>query len=219
MSPPPETSDPWKVLGQWFPDLNDETWEKLQVYTELLREWNDKINLVSRKDTDRLETKHLAHCLTITKFLRLMPKARLLDVGTGGGLPGIPLAICFPQARFTLLDSIAKKVMVVEDMVQRLGLSNVEVKRGRVEELPKKKSYDFVIGRAVTALPTFFGWVHDKIAKGASHSPANGILYLKGGDYSEELQTSGLHPAKIWNLDELLPQAELEEKYLIHFKI
>ena len=219
MNPPPETSDPWKVLGQWFPDLNDETWEKLQVYTELLREWNDKINLVSRKDTDRLETKHLAHCLTITKFLRLMPKARLLDVGTGGGLPGIPLAICFPQARFTLLDSIGKKVRVVEDMVQRLGLSNVEVKRGRVEELPKKKSYDFAIGRAVTALPTFFGWVHDKIAKGARHSPENGILYLKGGDYNEELQTSGLHSAKIWNLDELLPQAELGEKYLIHIKI
>jgi len=214
-----DTPEPWETLGEWFPDLDPENWKKLQHYIDLLREWNAKINLVSRKDTDRLETKHLAHCLTLTKFLRLMPKARLLDVGTGGGLPGIPLAICYPQARFTLLDSIAKKVMVVEDMVQRLGLSNVEVKRGRVEELPKKKSYDFVIGRAVTALPTFFNWVQDKIAKGARHSPANGILYLKGGDYSEELQTSGLHPAKIWNLDELLPQAELGEKYLIHFKI
>ncbi|OUW40098.1 MAG: 16S rRNA (guanine(527)-N(7))-methyltransferase RsmG, partial [Verrucomicrobia bacterium TMED175] len=146
--------DPWDILQKWFPDLEQETWTKLIEYTSLLREWNAKINLVSRKDTDRLEIKHLAHCLTITKFLRLMPKARLLDVGTGGGLPGIPLAICYPQARFTLMDSIGKKVMVVEDIVNRLGLQNAEVIRGRVEELPKKKSYDFVIGRAVTALPT-----------------------------------------------------------------
>ena len=211
--------DPWDILQKWFPDLEQETWTKLIEYTSLLREWNAKINLVSRKDTDRLEIKHLAHCLTITKFLRLIPKARLLDVGTGGGLPGIPLAICYPEARFTLMDSIGKKVMVVEDMVKRLDLQNAEVIRGRVEELPKKKSYDFVIGRAVTALPTFFGWVQNKIAKGAKHSPANGILYLKGGDYTEELNSSGLHPAKIWNLDELLPEAELGEKFLIHFKI
>ena len=211
--------DPWDTLRKWFPDLEEETWNKLKDYTSLLREWNAKINLVSRKDTDRLEIKHLAHCLTITKFLRLMPKARLLDVGTGGGLPGIPLAICYPEARFTLMDSIGKKVMVVEDMLKRLDLQNAEVIRARVEELPKKKSYDFVIGRAVTALPTFFGWVQNKIAKGAKHSPANGILYLKGGDYTEELNSSGLHPAKIWNLDELLPEAELGEKFLIHFKI
>ena len=211
--------DSWETLKKWFPDIEQETWEKLHEYTSLLREWNAKINLVSRKDTDRLEVKHLAHCLTITKFLRLMPKARLLDVGTGGGLPGIPLAICYPEARFTLMDSIGKKVMVVEDMVNQLSLQNAEVIRGRVEELPKKKSYDFVIGRAVTALPTFFGWVQNKIAKGAKHSPANGILYLKGGDYTEELNSSGLHPAKIWNLDKLLPEAELGEKFLIHFKI
>ena len=211
--------DPWDTLCKWFPDLKQESWTKLNQYTSILREWNAKINLVSRKDTDRIEIKHLAHCLTITKFLRLMPKARLLDVGTGGGLPGIPLAICYPEARFTLMDSIGKKVMVVEDMVKRLDLHNAEVIRGRVEELPKKKSYDFVIGRAVTALPTFFGWVQNKIAKGAKHSPANGILYLKGGDYTQELNNSGLYPAKIWNLDELLSEAEFGEKFLIHFKI
>ena len=213
------SQDPWETLRNWFPDLEEGKWVRLQEYCELLREWNAKINLVSRKDTDRLETKHLAHCLTITQFLRLMPKARLLDVGTGGGLPGIPLAICYPQAHFTLIDSIGKKVMVVEDMIQKLGLNNIEVRRGRVEELPRKRRYDFVIGRAVTALPTFFGWVSNKISKGSKNSPSNGILYLKGGDYTEELKTSGLHPAKIWNLDELLPEAELGEKYLIHFKI
>ena len=214
-----ESENTWDLLGQWFPELSSESWDQLKEYTSLLREWNEKINLVSRKDMDRLETKHLAHCLTITNFLRLMPKAQVLDVGTGGGLPGIPLAICYPQARFTLMDSIGKKVMVVEDMVKRLNLENVEIRRGRVEELPKKRTYDFIIGRAVSALPTFIGWVNNKIRKGARNSPANGILYLKGGDYTEELKTSGLHPAKIWNLDELLPQAELGEKYLIHFKI
>ena len=214
-----DAPDPWPLLQKWFPDLSDESWEKLKQYTALLREWNAKINLVSRKDMERLETKHLAHCLTITKFLRLMPKGRVLDVGTGGGLPGIPMSICYPQANFTLMDSIAKKVMVVDDIRSRLELSNVEVIRGRAEELPKKKTYDFVLGRAVTALPVFFGWVRDKVAKGGRHSPANGILYLKGGDYTEELKTSGLTPAKIWNLDEILPEAELGEKYLIHFKL
>jgi len=214
-----DTPDSWPLLQKWFPDLPDECWEKLKQYTALLREWNARINLVSRKDMERLETKHLAHCLTITKFLRLMPKARVLDVGTGGGLPGIPMAICYPQANFTLMDSIAKKMMVVDDICSRMQLPNVEIIRGRAEELPKKKSYDFVLGRAVTALPVFFGWVGDKVAKGGRHSPANGILYLKGGDYTEELKTSGLTPANIWNLDELLPEAELGEKYLIHFKL
>ena len=213
------STGPWHTLRNWFPDLTEETWQSLEQYCELLRDWNSKINLVSRKDMDRLETKHLAHCLTITKFLRLMPKTQVLDVGTGGGLPGIPMAICYPQAKFTLMDSIAKKVMVVEDMASKLGLSNVSVRRGRVEELPKKKTYDFVLGRAVTALPVFFGWVRDKVAKGYRNSPANGILYLKGGDYRDELKSSGLTPAKIWNLDELLPEAELGEKYLIHFKL
>jgi len=109
--------------------------------------------------------------------------------------------------------------MVVEDMVKRMELSNTEVRRGRVEELPGKKSYDFVLGRAVTSLPVFFGWVRDKVAKGSHHSPANGILYLKGGDYTEELKSSNLTPSKIWKLDELLPEAELGDKYLIHFKL
>ena len=211
--------DQWTTLRRWFPDLTDETWEGLASYAELLREWNAKINLVSRKDMDRIETKHLAHCLTATKFLRLMPKASLLDVGTGGGLPGIPLSICYSAASFTLIDSIAKKIVAVEDMVARLGLKNVTVIRGRAEELPAKRSYDFILGRAVGDLSVFYRRVRNKVRKGSQHAPANGILYWKGGDYSQELETSRLSPARVWDLAEHLPEAGLEEKYLIHFKI
>ena len=175
--------EPWTTLRRWFPELPEKSWQKLGMYSNLLCEWNAKINLISRKDTDRLEVKHLAHCLAVTKFLRLMPKARLLDVGTGGGLPGIPLAICYPEANFTLIDSIAKKVVAVEDMLAHLELPNAEVRRGRVEKLPSRRSFDFVLGRAVTNLPTFYGWVRHKIRKGTRHAPANGILYWKGGDY------------------------------------
>ncbi|MBU63823.1 MAG: 16S rRNA (guanine(527)-N(7))-methyltransferase RsmG [Opitutae bacterium] len=215
----PEEEDQWITLRRWFPELPEEAWEGLAAYTELLREWNRKINLVSRKDADRIETKHLAHSLIATKFLRLMPKASLLDVGTGGGMPGIPLAICYPAANFTLIDSIAKKIVAVDDMVTRIGLKNVTVIRGRAEELPAKRNFDFVLGRAVTDLSVFYRWVRNKIRKGSHHAPANGILYWKGGDYSKELETSRLRPARVWDLAEHLPEAGLEEKYLVHFKI
>jgi 16S rRNA (guanine527-N7)-methyltransferase len=211
-------SDPWGQLKLWFPDLEEEAWEKLRSFADLLREWNQKVNLVSRKDMERFETKHLAHSLVATKILSLMPKARLLDVGTGGGLPGIPLAICYPEAQFTLLDSIGKKIAVVEDMVNRLELRNTKVVRGRVEELPAKKSFDFVLGRAVAALPTFIGWTRKKIRKGKRHFPINGILYWKGGDYAEELAESPWSATQVWKVDELLPEGGFEEKFLIHLK-
>ncbi|MGE4550138.1 MAG: 16S rRNA (guanine(527)-N(7))-methyltransferase RsmG [Opitutales bacterium] len=211
-------SDPWGQLKLWFPDLEEEAWEKLRSFADLLREWNQKVNLVSRKDMERLEAKHLAHSLVATKILRLMPKARLLDVGTGGGLPGIPLAICYPQANFTLLDSIGKKIAVVEDMVNRLELRNAKVVRGRVEELPAKKSFDFILGRAVTALPTFIGWTRKKIRKGKRHAPVNGILYWKGGDYAEELADSPWSATQVWDVAELLPEGGFEGKFILHLK-
>ena len=211
-------SDPWEQLGVWFPDLDEKVWDKLREFAGLLREWNQKVNLVSRKDMERFETKHLAHSLAATKILSLMPKAHLLDVGTGGGLPGIPLAICYPEARFTLLDSIGKKIAVLEDVVTRLELKNAKVVRGRVEELPAKKSFDFVLGRAVTALPTFIGWTRKKIRKGKRHAPLNGILYWKGGDYTEELDGTPWSPTQVWDVAELMPEGGFEEKYLVHFK-
>ena len=166
-------TDPWQRLESWFPEITKETWTKLHAYAEIMREWNPKVNLISRKNIEEFEVRHLAHCLTVTTFLKLMNRTTVLDVGTGGGLPGIPMAICYPQANFTLIDSIGKKIAVVSDITERLGLRNVKVIRGRVEELPTKRTYDFVTGRAVTAIPKFHEWVRKKLNKGQSISSKN----------------------------------------------
>jgi len=213
-----EQNDIWPTLQRWLPELSAETWDQLQQYTALMREWNDKVNLVSRKNMDAFEVRHLAHCLAATTFLKLMKRATVLDVGTGGGLPGIPMAICYPQAQFTLVDSIAKKVAVVEDITKRMGLRNVRVLRARAEELPRKKTYDFVTGRAVTTLPKFHGWVRNRLHKGQRNSIVNGILYWKGGDWQEELANSHLKPTQVWDAGEIFPEAGFEEKYILHIK-
>jgi len=212
-----DLADPWETLRNWFPDIEENAWPKLQEYSERIREWNTKVNLVSRKDMDQFVTKHLAHCLVATTFLRLMNRTTLLDVGTGGGLPGIPLAICYPQASFTLMDSIAKKIMVVEDIVKGMGLKNVKVIRGRAEELPAKQRFDFVLGRAVTRIPKFHGWIKDKLRKGNRNSIKNGLLYWKGGDFKEELEGQRLQPSQIWDVAKILPSGDFAEKYILHF--
>ncbi|MGE9296772.1 MAG: 16S rRNA (guanine(527)-N(7))-methyltransferase RsmG, partial [Puniceicoccales bacterium] len=129
-------------LKPLFPNLDDAAWERLAHWAELMREWNAKINLVSRKDIERLEEKHLAHCLVVTRVLKLMHGARVIDVGTGGGLPGLPMAICYPQAQFTMVDSVGKKVKVVEDIAKQLKLENVETRHCRVETI--QREFDFV---------------------------------------------------------------------------
>ncbi len=209
--------DQWTTLRSWFPDIQEEAWPKLQDYSNRLLEWNTKVNLVSRKDADQFVTKHLAHSLAATTFLRLMNHSTLLDVGTGGGLPGIPLSICYPQSQFTLVDSIAKKIMVVEDIAKGMSLKNLKVIRGRAEELPAKQRYDFVLGRAVTRIPKFHGWIKDKLRKGNRNSLKNGLIYWKGGDYKEELEGQRLQPSQIWDVAKILPNGDFEEKYILHF--
>ena len=206
-----EKETAWNSLKAWFPDLEANNWSRLQTYISLLREWNAKINLVSRKDTDRLEVKHLAHCLTITKFLRLMPKARLLDVGTGGGLPGIPLAICYPQAKFTVLDSIGKKLKVINEISEKLHIDNIETIHSRVETIDRK--YDYILSRAVTNLPKFIKLTRNiRNAKSASHS---GIYYLKGGDFEKELKQIK-EKSHITDLNSLFEEEFFITKKLIH---
>ncbi len=150
------------------------------------REWNEKINVVSRKDVDNLYVNHVLHSLGIAKVISFNNSAKVLDVGTGGGFPGIPLAILFPDTQFHLVDSIGKKITVVNEVAKALNLKNVIAEKIRAEEI-KGKQYDFVVSRAVTRMKEFYGWVNNKISKKAMHELDNGILYLKGGDLNEEM--------------------------------
>ena len=151
----------------------------------LYKEWNEKINVISRKDIDNLYINHVLHSLGIAKVTSFLPGASILDVGTGGGFPGIPLAILFPETNFHLVDSIGKKITVVNAIASALGLKNVKGEQIRAEQL--KGEYDFIVSRAVTRIKEFYGWIHNRVKKKSIHSIDNGILYLKGGDLDAEL--------------------------------
>ena len=174
-----------QVILKYFPQLSEG--QKLQFARlgELYRDWNDKINVISRKDVDNLYVNHVLHSLGIAKVMEFQSGANVLDVGTGGGFPGIPLAILFPQVQFHLVDSIGKKIIVVKAVAEALNLKNVKAEQTRAEQI--KGKYDFVVSRAVTRMKEFYGWVHQKIKKESIHSLDNGILYLKGGDLEEEM--------------------------------
>lgn len=182
----------------------------------LIREWNEKVNLISRKDIEHLEERHLLHCLAITNYLKLLPGAKIMDVGTGGGLPGIPMAICYPQAQFMLVDSIGKKIAVVQDLIDKLDLKNVEASQIRAEAV--NKQFDFITGRAVKNLPEFFGWIKGNLRRGKSHSIPNGVLYWKGGELDEELKVLGLQPQRIIHLEETFDDPYFKQKYILHFE-
>ena len=175
-----------ELITKYFPELDDEQIQKFEALSSLYKDWNQKINVVSRKDIDEIYLRHVLHSLAIAKFISFKPESKIIDVGTGGGFPGIPLAILFPETQFMLVDSIAKKIKVVNEVVQGLNLKNVKTKNDRVENT--NGHYDFIISRAVAAMPTFVHWTKGKIAKHSNHTIKNGIIYLKGGDLSEELK-------------------------------
>ncbi len=202
-------------LLPFFPEITPAQWDLLAHMAALHREWNAKINLVSRKDIENLEWHHYAPCVAAVKFFRLNPGAALLDVGTGGGFPGLILAALYPQSHFTLADSVGKKISVVSDIAQRLGLRNVEVKNVRVETLGG--SYDFVTGRAVTSLPGFVQLVRQRVRAGARHSPANGIVYWKGGSLADEQAALGLAPDQVLSLEDTLGDVYFKDKYIVHY--
>jgi len=203
------------IILKYFPNLDEHQRAQLAALKPLYDDWNTKINLISRKDMDNFYEHHVLHSLSIAKIIDFEAGTSILDVGTGGGFPGIPLAILFPTVNFVLIDSIGKKIKVVQDVAQQIGLKNVETLQIRAEQL--NESFDFVVSRAVTDLPTFYSWVRYKIRKKGFNKLQNGILYLKGGDLKNET-TAVKRPVKLYSLSEVFPEPYFDEKYIVYLK-
>lgn len=204
-----------QLILKYFQNLTAIQIAQFEKLEALYKDWNSKINVISRKDIDELYLRHVLHSLGIAKVISFKPGAKILDVGTGGGFPGIPLAILFPDSQFYLVDSIAKKIKVVDEVVAGLGLTNVKTSHGRAEGI--KGEFDFIVSRAVTTMPTFVSWVKGKIAKTQKHDLKNGILYLKGGDLTEELQN--YKTATQYNLNDYFTEDFFETKKVVHLPI
>ncbi|MBW4359668.1 16S rRNA (guanine(527)-N(7))-methyltransferase RsmG [Flavobacterium taihuense] len=200
---------------KYFPNLSDNQIEQFQKLDFLYHDWNEKINVISRKDIDSLYTKHILHSLAIVKVNKFEPGTYVLDVGTGGGFPGIPLAILFPETRFFLIDIIAKKIKVVQAVAEALELKNVKAEQLRAENV--KGDFDFIVSRAVTNMPDFVSWVKTKIKKQNKHQLKNGILYLKGGDLTEELKD--FPKATEYNISDFFEDEFFETKKVVHLPL
>ena len=200
---------------KYFPNLTDIQKQQFEKLEALYQDWNAKINVISRKDIDELYTKHVLHSLAIAKIQKFEPGTYVLDVGTGGGFPGIPLAILFPETRFYLIDVILKKIKVVQSVAEALELKNVKAEQIRAENV--KGDFDFIVSRAVTNMPDFVSWIKDKIKKQNKHELKNGILYLKGGDLTEELKD--FPKAKEYNISEFFDNEFFETKKVVHLPL
>ena len=204
-----------KIIFDHFPDLDEQQRNQFILLETLYQDWNQKINVVSRKDIDELYLRHVLHSLGIAKVLQFKPGSAVLDVGTGGGFPGIPLAILFPKTQFTLVDAIGKKIKVVQEVIDGLGLTNVKALHTRVEQV--EEQFDFIVSRAVAAMPTFVHWVKGKVKKDSVHEMRNGILYLKGGDLADELKD--YRNAHIYELSDFFRDPFFETKKLVYLPL
>lgn len=204
------------IITKYFPKLKPEQYELFSQLQPLYAEWNAQINVISRKDFDGFYERHVLHSLAIAKFIGFTPGTKILDVGTGGGFPGIPLAIFFPEVQFHLVDSIGKKIKVVNNVIKSLGLQNATAEQIRAEEL--KGEYDFVVSRAVTSLPEFVPWVRKNIAKKQRNAMPNGIIYLKGGDLTEEIK-SFKNRVFAKNLSDWFEEEYFETKKVLHLAV
>lgn len=203
-----------EILKQ-FPNLTDNQIQQFEKLQFLYEDWNARINVISRKDIDELYTRHVLHSLAIAKIQKFEPGTYVLDIGTGGGFPGIPLAILFPETRFYLIDVILKKINVVKSIAESLDLKNVKAEQIRAENV--KGDYDFIVSRAVTNMPDFVSWIKDKIKKTNKHEFKNGILYLKGGDLAEELKD--FPKATEYNISEFFDNEFFETKKVVHLPL
>lgn len=204
------TSD---LIFKYFHNLSDKQRDQFSQLQELYSYWNNQINVISRKDIDQLYERHVLHSLGIAKVLSFLPGEKVLDVGTGGGFPGIPLAILFPETDFHLVDSIGKKIKVVQEVAKALELNNVCASHSRAEQVTEK--VDFVVSRAVTRLKDFYPWVQNKFNKQSKNKLPNGILYLKGGDLQEELAEAGL-PVTQYYLRDYFEEEFFDTKQVIY---
>ncbi len=198
-----------------FPYITDNQKRQFQLLQEIYEDWNSKINVISRKDIDELYTRHVLHSLGIAKIIDFKPGTKILDVGTGGGFPGIPLAILFPEVDFYLIDVIGKKIKVVNEVFLALGLTNVKAEQKSANNV--NQEFDFIVSRAVTNMTDFAIWVTNKIKKKQNHELANGILYLKGGDLTEEL--ASFPKAKQYNLSDYFSEEFFETKKVVYLPI
>ncbi|WP_454800811.1 16S rRNA (guanine(527)-N(7))-methyltransferase RsmG [Mucilaginibacter phyllosphaerae] len=206
------TSD---ILLKYFPDISPAQQAQFAQLQDLYILWNSQINVISRKDIDLLYERHVLHSLGIAKVMAFLPGESVLDVGTGGGFPGIPLAILFPDSNFHLVDSIGKKIKVVTEVAAALGLTNVKATHARAEEI--KQQFDFVVSRAVTQLKDFYPWVKGKFSKKSNNKLPNGILYLKGGDLTQEIADAGL-AVQQYHLKDYFEEEFFETKQVIYVK-
>lgn len=204
-----------EFILKYFPELTEVQISQFQQLEALYHDWNSKINVISRKDIDQLYVKHVLHSLAIAKIQKFESGTYVLDVGTGGGFPGIPLAILFPETRFYLIDVILKKINVVKAVAESLELKNVKAEQIRAENV--KGDFDFIVSRAVTNMPDFVSWIKDKIKKQQKHELKNGILYLKGGDLTEEL--ASFPNAKEYNISDFFEDDFFETKKVVHLHL
>ncbi len=204
-----------ELILKYFPDLSQEQIEQFKALEGLYTDWNQKINVISRKDIDQLYLRHVLHSLVIAKYITFKPEAKILDLGTGGGFPGIPLAILFPEVKFTLIDGTKKKILVVKEVAEALGLTNVDAQQMRAEEL--KAKFDFVVTRAVAKLAKLLPWSRRLIDSKQQHAIPNGLIALKGGDIKSEIdELSNREYIETIAINDYFQEAVFEEKYVVY---
>lgn len=203
-----------EVVLKYFSDFSEHQLQQFGALEALYKDWNEKINVISRKDIDSLYLRHVLHSLSIAAIVEFKPGTQVIDIGTGGGFPGIPLAIFFPEVKFHLVDSIAKKLKVVQGVADAIGLQNVTVQHTRAEEI-KNRKFDFAVSRAVAPLKDLLQWSSPLVKKGGAHELANGLICLKGGDLAQEISESKARP-RMMAVKDIFPEEGFEEKYLLH---